>query len=186
MIFPSAECDVDIYWEKENPEPDLTDVDFVRWVIKQCRAIMEAVDVIHNPKYPAALPKETLRYGRHGDIKPENILWYKSPDEKDRGIWVISDLGLSAFNREESRSMIPNESILYTPGYRPPECDIEGGTISRAFDIWTLVSFTSEKYSPLCVLARAHCSRRKDVSFLMRHATLLFKLYEIGMLIPKS
>jgi len=24
------------------------------------------------------------------------------------------------------------------PGYRPTECDIEGGTVSRDFDIWAL------------------------------------------------
>ncbi|TVY23266.1 Proline-rich receptor-like protein kinase [Lachnellula hyalina] len=143
MIFPWAECDVENYWLKINPMPNLEDIEFVRWVSRQCRGIMESVNVIHNPKHPETLPKETL-YGRHGDIKAENILWFKSPDEADRGIWVISDLGLSTFNREVSRSMVPNQSILYTPGYRPPECDIKGGKISRAFDIWTLGCFYLE------------------------------------------
>jgi serine/threonine protein kinase len=144
MIFPSAECDVEKYWEDRNPSPNSEDIEFVRWVSRQCRGIMEAVNVIHNPKHSAALPTEIALYGRHGDIKAENILWFKSPDDAERGIWVISDLGLSAFNREVSRSMVPNQSILYTPGYRPPECDIEGGKISRAFDIWTLGCFYLE------------------------------------------
>ncbi|CZR63862.1 uncharacterized protein PAC_13759 [Phialocephala subalpina] len=147
MIFPSAECDVENYWKKINPSPNLEDIEFVRWVSRQCRGIMEAIDIIHNPKRPTTLSQESqeaILYGRHGDIKPENILWFKSSNEADRGIWVISDLGLTAFNREISRSMVPNKSILYTPGYRPPECDIKGGKISRAFDIWTLGCFYLE------------------------------------------
>lgn len=140
MIFPSAECDIEDYWEKRNPTPNSDDIDFMRWVSSQCRGIMEAVNVIHNPPH---LVKDKV-FGRHGDIKPENILWFKSPNEAGRGIWVISDLGLSAFNREQSRSMIPNQSITWTPAYRPPECDIDGGTISRAFDIWTLGCFYLE------------------------------------------
>ncbi len=134
MLFPWAECDLEAFWEEKNPSPDPQNIDFVLWVSNQCRGIMEAVEIIHNPKHLL----NDKRYGRHGDIKPENVLWYKSPSEGDKGILVISDLGLASFNREESRSMIPNRSILYTPGYRPPECDLEGGTISRAFDIWTL------------------------------------------------
>lgn len=132
------------YWETINPKPNQGDVKFVHWLSEQCRGIMEAVDKIHNPKYPANLPKETLLYGRHGDIKPENILWYKSLDKLDRGIWVLSDLGFTTFNREKSRSMVPRESVLATPGYRPPECDLDGGQISRAFDIWTLGCFYLE------------------------------------------
>jgi serine/threonine protein kinase len=140
MIFPWAECDVEYYWEEINPRPNSNDFHFVRWVSSQCRGVMEALEVIHNPPH---LLKDQVS-GRHGDIKPENILWFPSPVEGERGIWVISDLGLSAFNREESRSMIPNQSITWTPSYRPPECDLEGGKISRAFDVWTLGCFYLE------------------------------------------
>jgi serine/threonine protein kinase len=97
---------------------------------------MEAVSVIHNPGHLTSDKK----FGRHGDIKAENILWFKSrPDDPhDRGILVLSDLGLTAINSDKSRSMQPNTGLKMTPAYRPPECDIRGGTISRAFDIWTL------------------------------------------------
>lgn len=133
MMFPWAECDLDMYWEKKNPQPTPRDVELTRWVSQQCLGIMEAVDVIHRPTH---LTDE--RFGRHGDIKAENILWYESLDKYGRGILVISDLGLASFNSEKSKSMIPNKGLGVTPDYRPPECDIEGGTISRAFDIWTL------------------------------------------------
>lgn len=135
MIFPWAECDLDQYWEN-NPVPWPGDFGLVRWLSRQCVGIVEAVSVIHNPSH---LTSEK-RFGRHGDIKAENILWFKSrPDDpNDRGILVISDLGLTAINSEKSRSMQPNTGLKVTPSYRPPECDIKGGKATRAFDIWTL------------------------------------------------
>lgn len=136
MIFPWAHCDLENYWQNENPNPDLNDVDFLRWVSKQCVGLMEAISVIHNPSHLTT----DKRYGRHGDIKAENILWYPTGalGTEDKGIFVISDLGLTAINSPKSRSMQPNTKLSTTPSYRPPECDIDGGVISRAFDIWTL------------------------------------------------
>lgn len=141
MIFPWAECDLDRYWE-DNPQPDPGDAGLIRWISRQCLGIMEAVNVIHNPSHLAS----EKRYGRHGDIKAENILWFKSqPDNpNDRGILVISDLGLTAINSDKSRSMQPNTGLKMTPSYRPPECDMKGGTISRNYDIWTLGCFYLE------------------------------------------
>lgn len=133
MIFPWAECDLDSYWAK-HPTPDPGDLGLIRWLSQQCLGIMEAVSVIHNPAHLLS----ASRFGRHGDIKAENILWFKSQDPYDRGILVISDLGLTAINSEKSRSMRPNTDLRVTPSYRPPECDIKGGVVSRAFDIWTL------------------------------------------------
>lgn len=135
MIFPWAECDLDKYWE-DHPVPNAGDVGLIRWLSTQCVGIMEAVSVIHNPTHLTTEKK----FGRHGDIKAENILWFKSrpEDPGDRGILVISDLGLTAINSDKSRSMQPNTGLKMTPSYRPPECDIQGGRISRDFDIWTL------------------------------------------------
>ena len=131
FLFPYAECDLDLYWETKVPNPSPEDINIVHWFSNQVRGIMEAISVIHNP------PHIHGRFGRHGDLKPDNILWYKCTNHRT-GIFVVSDMGLSSLNREGSRSNIPNRSIPPTPGYRPPECDVKGGTISRAYDIWTL------------------------------------------------
>lgn len=132
MIFPWAECDLETFWDK-SPSPDLTDIGLIRWLSKQCVGIMRAVSVIHNPSHLGE-----QRYGRHGDIKAENILWYPSHGTKERGVLVISDLGLAALNSAKSRSMQPGFKTPTTPSYRPPECDIKDGKVSRAFDVWTL------------------------------------------------
>lgn len=135
MIFPWAQFDLDSYWDN-NPNPDLSDVGLIRWISKQCLGIMEAINLIHNPKHLGP----SRQFGRHGDIKAENILWYKSSNRRDRGILVLSDFGLAALNSAKSRSMMPNDSagLRVTPSYRPPECDTIDGKITRAFDIWSL------------------------------------------------
>lgn len=136
FLFPCADCDLLSYWETVSPErTSKVDIGEAQWMAKQLRGLMGAASVIH---YPGHLSLDVARFGRHGDIKPDNILWFKSHPGDSRGVLVLSDYGLSSFNRHTSRSGIPNNSVQGAPGYRPPECHIEGGTISRAYDIWTL------------------------------------------------
>jgi serine/threonine protein kinase len=135
FLFPYADYSLDQYWERRMPVPSMN-IDTTQWVAKQFSGIIAAMDTIHDPCHLNLHLKEK-GYGRHGDIKPDNILWFNSTTDP-RGILVLSDLGLASFNRETSRSNIPNAGIPPVPGYRPPECDIKGGTVSRSYDIWTL------------------------------------------------
>ncbi|KAH6662531.1 kinase-like domain-containing protein [Halenospora varia] len=134
FIFPYADSNLEYYWQDIEPNPKM-DIATVRWVSRQLSGIMGAIDVIHEPKHLPHL--DVKRYGRHGDIKPDNILWFRSSNN-ERGTLVLSDMGLSAFHRENSKSGIPRYKIPKVPGYQPPECDVKGGKISRAYDIWTL------------------------------------------------
>lgn len=109
------------------------------WMVEQCYGIVSAVAFIHDPN--VLNPEGARMYGRHGDIKPENILWFQKRQKPGgMGALVLSDLGLAAIHRDQSRSNIPGHAIPATPNYRPPECDMDGedGHISRSFDIWTL------------------------------------------------
>lgn len=137
FLFPLAGCNLEDYWNNNQPwvKQATLDIAVIQWVSKQVEGLASAIDTVHNPSATQYLG-QNKRYGRHGDIKPENVLWYRSPEDP-KGILVIADLGLSKINTEKSRSNIPNRNIPFTPGYRPPECDLEGGTISRAYDIWT-------------------------------------------------
>lgn len=134
FVFPFARYALDDYW-RSNHSPSW-DKTTVRWVAKQLSGIMGAIDAIHVPKH-LHLRTQVAKYGMHGDLKPDNILWFES--RKDyRGIFVISDFGVADMHSDKSRSNIPNEKIPAVPGYRPPECDIQNGFISRRYDIWTL------------------------------------------------
>ena len=161
LLFPWAESNLLGYWKtKGKPKRDH---ESFNWISDQCHGIIVAIDFIHDPNELNSDGKRL--YGRHGDIKPENILWFK---REGKEILVLSDLGLCAVHRDVSRSNLPGMSIPVTPNYRPPECDMEGplGYISRSFDIWTLGclflefvvwilcgwegrnKFNSERYSP--------------------------------------
>ncbi|CAO2653795.1 Nn.00g032060.m01.CDS01 [Neocucurbitaria sp. VM-36] len=135
LLFPLAGSNLEDYWESSSGSRGNRplDVGMLEWISKQIVGMAGALNAVHEPpQFLQAIPK----YGRHGDLKPENVLWYQS-EEDPAGILVIADLGLSATHSDKSRSNIPNQGIPGTPGYRPPECDLEGGTISRSYDIWT-------------------------------------------------
>lgn len=134
FVFPFARYALDDYW-RTNHSPSWDKIT-IKWVVKQLLGIMGAMDAIHVPKHLHA-GAQVAKYGMHGDLKPDNILWFES--RKDyRGLFVISDFGSADMHSDKSRSNIPNEKIPAVPGYRPPECDIQNGYISRRYDIWTL------------------------------------------------
>ncbi|SCO92076.1 uncharacterized protein FRV6_16204 [Fusarium oxysporum] len=133
FIFPNADHDLGYHLENKNP---LEGQKGASWLSNQLMGLMGALNTIHNPDHLDQGAK--MRYGRHGDIKCDNILCFKKSGTEKDTVLVISDFGLSALNSDKSRSNIPNRQVPPVPGYRPPECDIEGGTVSRAFDIWTL------------------------------------------------
>lgn len=141
FLFPWADGDLELYWEDDSNKLPIDtaaggiDLKAMRWLSSQILGLTKALHLIHNPSHLNLQPEE-LKYGRHGDIKSQNILYYPSP-KYPRGILVIADFGLTAFNSDRSRSNIPGEKIPGTPQYRPPECDLQGGTISRSYDIWT-------------------------------------------------
>jgi serine/threonine protein kinase len=112
------------------------DTSMIRWISKQIVGIAGALHTIHEPPSNSLITPQTNKYGRHGDLKPENILWYDSPSDAG-GILVIADLGLSKLNSIRTRSNEAIEDLHATARYRPPECDIEGGKVSRAYDVWT-------------------------------------------------
>ena len=79
LLFPLAGNDLDEFWAND-PRPirnSATD----SWIAKQMVGLASALESIHNPpSNTLQLPQDHM-YGRHGDIKPENVLWYPSPTD---------------------------------------------------------------------------------------------------------
>ncbi|EQB54102.1 protein kinase [Colletotrichum gloeosporioides Cg-14] len=159
LIFPWAGADLKTYWKSENPTPTF-DAATVIWMAEQCKGLAEGLTKLHqyetgllgkseSPKNERLGPNIVLNggqdtgrhsplYGRHGDIKPENILWFAEHEQPGhRGVLKISDFGLSELNsrysKSKRRSHVPN-----SPTYRPPECDLRQKVIKQSYDIWTL------------------------------------------------
>ncbi len=151
LMFPYAEANLRKYWEDR--QTPIFDRPTVLWSLNQMCGISSALLLIHNftVEYPLKVPgagnvrlpadvKLSVRdgeemFGRHGDIKPENILWFS--EEGSGGVLQIADFGLGRFHGRDSRSGLNPESIVSSPTYEPPECKLRQ-PVSRAYDIWSL------------------------------------------------
>ncbi|KAH7381108.1 kinase-like domain-containing protein [Cadophora sp. MPI-SDFR-AT-0126] len=156
LMFPYANANLRKYWD-DRPDP-VFDRATVLWSIRQMTGIANGLLQIHNFRvtYPlsATAGAGSIRvakgvslkvrdgeewYGRHGDIKPENVLWFeKDQQEHDpNGVLQIADFGLGRFHGRDSRSGLHPDTIQSSPTYEPPECQLRQ-PVSRAYDIWSL------------------------------------------------
>lgn len=76
-------------------------------------------------------------YGRHGDLNPENVLWFSQDHNRfGHGELKISDFGLTTFHSMLTTEVCPvGVPVTYT--YMAPEYDLYE-EVSRPFDIWSL------------------------------------------------
>jgi serine/threonine protein kinase len=160
LLFPCANHDLDEYWER-NPLP-IMEAETILWTSKQIRGIATAIRSIHNPTSNTLRVPEDDRYGRHGDLKAENILLFDSPDDS-RGILVVADLGLAKLNSILSRSAQSNTRINCTPRYKAPESDIYGAKITRSYDVWTFGCLLLEW---VCWLFQGHGNKEQFIKNL--------------------
>jgi serine/threonine protein kinase len=153
LMFPYADANLRKYWD-DRPTPTF-DETTVLWSMRQMTGLANALMTIHTFRVTVPLSvagagakriqkdaelsvrKGEEWYGRHGDIKPENILWFKESTESERGILQIADFGLGRFHGRDSRSQVDPETVLTSPTYEPPECKLRR-PVSRAYDLWSL------------------------------------------------
>ncbi|KAF2627582.1 kinase-like protein [Macroventuria anomochaeta] len=156
LIFPWAHADLERHW-KDNRGPYGSDPRMARWLLEQCLGIAQGLYEIHRyrtiPKtsslWKASHTRGTsdvalnigspqLLFGRHGDIKPNNILFFPDSGSTVGGVLKITDFGITRFSTDDRRlSFHDNERVPYTPTYQSPECLLKKN-ISTLCDIWAL------------------------------------------------
>ena len=138
FLFPYADCTLSDYWERNQDAPP-HDRHHMEWLSQQVYGLMKAVSKIHDGLVESDPGNGQMerRYGRHGDIRPDNILWFRTTDS-ELGILVLSDMGLSSFNSEVSKSYVSKTKVTAIPVCHPPECVVKGGKVNRTFDVWSL------------------------------------------------
>ncbi|KAL4748706.1 hypothetical protein BDW72DRAFT_179872 [Aspergillus terricola var. indicus] len=127
LVFPWADGNLKDYWER-NPIPELTRA-LLLWSLEQMAGIASGLVRLHEFTNPA---HGNTRFGRHGDIKAQNILWFRAEN-----VLKIADLGLASVRGKDSRSNIPPSTVVDSPTYSPPEIQ-RRHPISRKWDIWSL------------------------------------------------
>lgn len=149
LIFPWADADLLSYWKDINPTPQMNH-ETVLWVAEQCLGIARGLLGIHhhttmvvtNRQEEDDIPDKQIQlYGRHGDIKSTNILWFRK-ESGDRGVLKITDFGLAEFQKSASMIYKSPSKVAVSAGYRSPECDIREdagrGGVGPSHDIWAL------------------------------------------------
>ncbi|KAK8033510.1 hypothetical protein PG991_002908 [Apiospora marii] len=136
LLFPWADGTLWDFW-KLNDALDHR-ISLSKWMSDQCHRLAEALQIFHNERrkqfrIPDDEAQQEELYGRHGDIKAENILWFKRQSRL-----VLNDFGLARLHSKISRSMQDPNGMPRTETYRAPEFDMPDSKISRSSDIFSL------------------------------------------------
>ncbi|RHZ43577.1 protein kinase domain-containing protein [Aspergillus thermomutatus] len=136
LVFPWADVNLRDYWMRIALEQ--IDSQKVLWSLKQMTGLAGALSLIHGFQLPDG-PQLGRHFGRHGDLKAQNIVWFPSyPGCTDsNGILQITDLGLASLHSIGSVSNGDPAGVLATKTYSPPD-NHRNLRISRKWDIWSL------------------------------------------------
>lgn len=166
LILPWAEADLENYWKLQYSQSDGNDAGVLAWVLQQIQGLAEAVSRIHRydtlsgssmlngvslsarvyspfpgPILPGEGTEQNVKhlYGRHGDIKPANILWFPGKtNRRSDGILRLSDFGTTYFTSGDNVSQVERKSVPDKGTYQPPECQFPSGILSSQCDVWSL------------------------------------------------
>ncbi|KAF2627583.1 HET-domain-containing protein [Macroventuria anomochaeta] len=126
---------------KEKPHPVRTS-SLTKTVIGELLGLAKALNAVHN--------MSADKNYRHGDLKPANILWFRTDDEF--GTLKIGDWGEAKVHFVNTEARLSNTSSKFgTRRYEPPENDtgltfgdsLQAETVgqkrrSRLYDIWAI------------------------------------------------
>ncbi|KAM5357839.1 hypothetical protein ACJZ2D_015868 [Fusarium nematophilum] len=123
----------------------------ILWIATQCEGLATGLGSIHvaEPEMP---PQDTgplaqgsdeykRSYGIHGDIKPDNMLYFSSQELQQRshhlGTIKLADFGLTRFFTRDSRPKQPGSRPM-SETYASPEHYMASDGVSRKADVWAL------------------------------------------------
>lgn len=136
LLFPWADGNLLSVWQSQDITPSQR---VVRWALEQMYGLAQALTALHIPIQTRS------QVGWHGDIKPENILWFKGGAGDKLGRLQLSDFGLSEFHRTDKWFRSPRGARGGTEAYAPPEALSDSSPRSfQAADVWSLGCVFSE------------------------------------------
>ncbi|KAI0151779.1 hypothetical protein GGR57DRAFT_172790 [Xylariaceae sp. FL1272] len=140
FVFPWADGNLSDLWERKKVSPNSKED--IEWFAQQSLGIVQAVRKLHKhsswTKLRGRFNADADKYrGRHGDIKPENILYFETETPQHPRL-VLTDFGGVQFFTKATVDQIPlNRVGGITFTYRGPEIDLDA-PISQSSDIWGL------------------------------------------------
>ena len=158
-------CGMDVSMDSRFPEkiydfaaqfPAITDDNLASALLKELTALASALKWLHDELY--VLDSQDL-YCAHMDLKPKNIL-LKAETQSIVGKWMISDFGISAFEKSTNRkephfqsimetgsrvsSRAPNDAERGHGPFQPPEIHLRDQVDGRKCDVWSFGCVSAE------------------------------------------
>lgn len=149
LLLPWAEGNLQDFWRsRPGPAGTLQPEErrlFVSEVLEQLLGLADALKHLHlrlnsHSNARAEDVEQGITHGRHGDIKPQNILWFREPSASQRVDRLkLADLGLASFHNSEVDPAYP-ETRGGTETYGAPELKHHspGQRLTSAYDVWSL------------------------------------------------
>lgn len=146
FLFPWADGNLYDFWSRHpHPLAPRKQPSTARWLSTQCLGLARALRDIHrgdSHSTPLLAPQQK-NHGKHGDIKPENILYFKTGSNQDAvtneacdAQLKISDLGEAEFHSTTSME-VDAMGVLHTPSYSAPELRVKKVSMPN-YDIFSL------------------------------------------------
>lgn len=134
LLFDWADGNLKEFWQEHKEM--VRDQSQLEWMASQFTRLARALQCIHNDSTRYRSDKTwSWVYGRHGDIKPSNFLYFKVQDDKP--VIAIGDLGLGRLHRDTSLRQDP-KNIATTITYRAPEFEFTDGRLTPSSDIYSM------------------------------------------------
>jgi len=143
FIFPHADSNLREYWENHEPGVGAEPTTTALWLAAQCHGLARGLATIHCLASFSPTKPTNGREGeagsvccRHGDIKPDNILWFPDPvrgSTYNMGILKITDFGAAELLEKDKK--VPNIIAPTSFMYEHPEDRV---ALRNSDDIWGL------------------------------------------------
>ncbi|ETS03201.1 kinase-like protein [Trichoderma reesei RUT C-30] len=136
LVFPWAQGNLVEFWKNtfNNPKSGRHSM----WLIQQCFDISDALTKVHGSTERLSEEARAGMLGRHGDIKPENILYFGEPDSGECYL-VVADFTLMRFHSTDTVHYTDATRVDFSRTYRPPEVmQASKVRIDQSYDVWTL------------------------------------------------
>lgn len=106
----------------------------IQWLFDECYGIADGVSALHFPSNSPSGEQGSVLI--HADIKPENIICFKSDLRAQQAFRLrLADFGLTA--RVIPGPRVHKKELEQLLGYRPPEWEVED-EMSPKYDVWCL------------------------------------------------
>ncbi|KAM7210134.1 Protein kinase-like domain containing protein [Rhypophila decipiens] len=151
FLFPWADGNLEDLWKTEDGNRCPRDINQLGFMVHQFYYMAKTLECVHNDRLLIApnTGSDGHRYGRHGDIKPTNYLYFRNNSDRNRDDnynirWqglriVLADFGLGSLHRKQTKSNQKATDLGHTATYAAPECDDDNSElVSQKSDIFSL------------------------------------------------